>query len=80
LVGINEFFPPLKRALVGFVLGNVKKLIPKCPTPAPPLRDARKAGGRHAEKIRSNPPDIAPEDTAALQYTGGTTGVAKGAQ
>lgn len=80
LVGINEFFPPVKRALLGFVLKKIRKQIPDCPMAATPMKKALAAGGKHVGKFRQSPPDIAPEDTAALQYTGGTTGVAKGAQ
>jgi len=39
------------------------------------MRDALKAGG----KVQVKRPEVQPEDLAFLQYTGGTTGVAKGA-
>jgi acyl-CoA synthetase (AMP-forming)/AMP-acid ligase II len=39
------------------------------------MRDTLKAGA----KVKVKPAEVKPEDLAFLQYTGGTTGVAKGA-
>jgi len=80
LVGINAFFPAMKRALVSFVLKRVRKLIPRTTVAATRLAAALAAGRRHVGTLRSDPPGLAPGDTAVLQYTGGTTGVAKGAE
>lgn len=66
----------LKGALVNFVLKYVKKMVPDYDIPgAVRFNDALTLGQRHAL------PDIEidHEDIAFLQYTGGTTGVAKGA-
>ncbi len=66
----------LKGALVDFVLRHVKKLIPAWDLPgAIRLSDALAEGGRRKlERV-----EIGHDDIAFLQYTGGTTGVAKGA-
>jgi long-chain acyl-CoA synthetase len=66
----------LKGMLVDFVLRHVKKMIPAWEIPgAIRLSDALAEGGRR----KLLPVAIGHEDIAFLQYTGGTTGVAKGA-
>ncbi len=66
----------LKGVLVDFVLRHVKKMIPAWEIPAATrLSDALAEGGRR----KLEPVAIGHEDIAFLQYTGGTTGVAKGA-
>ena len=66
----------LKGRLVDFVLRRVKKVIPAWQIPgAMSLGDALAEGRRHKlERVA-----IGHDDIAFLQYTGGTTGVAKGA-
>ncbi|TKB52812.1 long-chain-fatty-acid--CoA ligase FadD [Ferrimonas aestuarii] len=65
-----------KRSLVNLVVKHVKKMIPKYDLPdAISMNAAIKRGSR----IPFNKPTIDSESTAFLQYTGGTTGVAKGA-
>ena len=65
-----------KGILVDFVLRHVKKMIPKYALPgAIRLSDALAEGRKRTlERVESGH-----EDIAFLQYTGGTTGVAKGA-
>ncbi len=66
----------LKGALVNFVVRKVKKLVPPFSLPqAVRFNDAIAQGERGS--LRQ--PDIKPDDVAVLQYTGGTTGVSKGA-
>lgn len=66
----------LKGALVNYVVRNVKKMVPAFNLPgAVRFNDAVAQGQRGALKR----PDIQPDDVAVLQYTGGTTGVSKGA-
>ena len=66
----------LKGLLVNYVVRNVKKLVPEYSLPgAVRFNDAIAKGQRGTFK----PVDIKPDDIALLQYTGGTTGVSKGA-
>ena len=65
-----------KGAIVTWAARNVKKLVPPYSIPqALAFRDVLDAGAR----LPFSPPPIAANDLAFLQYTGGTTGVAKGA-
>jgi long-chain acyl-CoA synthetase len=66
----------LKGILVDFALRHIKKMIPAWDIPgATRLSDALAEGGRR--KLEAV--ELGHEDIAFLQYTGGTTGVAKGA-
>ncbi|MGH8031579.1 MAG: long-chain fatty acid--CoA ligase [Luteimonas sp.] len=74
--GLGDLLGFPKGALVNFVLKYVKKMVPDYAIPgAIRFNDTLTLGQRHAL------PEIAidPQDIAFLQYTGGTTGVAKGA-
>lgn len=73
---VGDLFPPPKRCLVNFVIKRVKRMVPRWHLPgAVAFNAALKRGARHALQ------DVAltQDDIAFLQYTGGTTGVAKGA-
>jgi long-chain acyl-CoA synthetase len=80
---VTDFFP----ALPGFVAYNVMKywnrMIPVCSVPAVTLRDALQQGNAAIEtraiQVADYTAEIQPTDLAVLQYTGGTTGVSKGA-
>lgn len=66
----------LKGALVNYVVRNVKKMVPAYSLPgAVRFNDAVARGTKAAFKK----PDLKADDVAVLQYTGGTTGVSKGA-
>jgi long-chain acyl-CoA synthetase len=66
----------LKGYVVNFVSRHVKKMVPAYRLPnAISFAQALKQGAR----APFSPPSVAPDDMAFLQYTGGTTGVAKGA-
>ncbi len=65
-----------KRMIVNLVVKRVKKMVPAWNLPqAIELRDALIEGGRHPLQAV----EVGHEDIAFLQYTGGTTGVSKGA-
>ncbi|HHF6538264.1 TPA: long-chain-fatty-acid--CoA ligase FadD [Haemophilus influenzae] len=65
-----------KRTLVNFIVKYVKKLVPKYKLPhAVTFREVLSIG-KYRQYVC---PEISREDLAFLQYTGGTTGVAKGA-
>ncbi|USX14172.1 long-chain-fatty-acid--CoA ligase [Oxalobacteraceae bacterium OTU3CAMAD1] len=76
LVGsIGEMLGP-KGVLVNFVVRNVKRLVPPFSLPnAVRFKDALSQGGG----MKLTPVEVDQDDPAFLQYTGGTTGVAKGA-
>ena len=66
----------VKGLIVNFVVRNVKKLVPAFNLPgAIRFNDVIS----QAASLQLKKPDINPEDLAFLQYTGGTTGVSKGA-
>ncbi|RYJ59864.1 long-chain-fatty-acid--CoA ligase FadD1 [Pseudomonas songnenensis] len=73
---VADMLPPLKRMLVNAVVKHVKKMVPAYSLPkAVKLNDALALG--RGKAVREASPRS--EDVAVLQYTGGTTGVAKGA-
>jgi long-chain acyl-CoA synthetase len=66
----------LKGSLVNLVVRHVKKMVPEFDLPDAVRFNAAVAKGASAALRR---PEIKPDDVAVLQYTGGTTGVSKGA-
>ncbi|MGB2815818.1 MAG: AMP-binding protein, partial [Burkholderiaceae bacterium] len=66
----------LKGLLVNFVVRNVKKMVPEYSLP-----NAVRWSEMLADGLKQNlkPVDVGHNDVAFLQYTGGTTGVSKGA-
>ena len=74
--GVGDLLDRPKGWIVNFVLRYVKKAIPAYSLPgAVRLRAALKKGAGHQLK----PVELGLADLAFLQYTGGTTGVSKGA-
>lgn len=72
----GDHFPWAKRLVASFVVRRVKRLVPSYRLDAAiGYRRALELGRRHG----FTDPEIAPDATAFLQYTGGTTGLAKGA-
>jgi len=80
LASVVDFFPQPKQSLLKFVLKRVKKAVPACPMPAVPLPRALKLGKGHLGRGLKRGEGLTRDDTSVLQYTGGTTGVAKGAE
>jgi long-chain acyl-CoA synthetase len=65
-----------KGLIVNFVVRTMRKMVPAFSLPGhTKFNDAVSAG----RSMAFAPPDIGPGDVAVLQYTGGTTGVSKGA-
>ncbi|MCU0807902.1 MAG: long-chain-fatty-acid--CoA ligase [Candidatus Contendobacter sp.] len=73
---LGDLFPFLKRTLVNFVVKRVKKLVPawQIPGAIPFNQVLREGAGRTLTEV-----PLDHDDLAFLQYTGGTTGIAKGA-
>ena len=62
--------------IVNYVVRNVKKMVPAWDLPGHITFKDALAQGRSGTL---RPPTVGPDDIAVLQYTGGTTGVSKGA-
>ncbi|MGZ3181286.1 MAG: long-chain-fatty-acid--CoA ligase [Telluria sp.] len=76
VASMGELLGGLKGMLVDFVVRNVKKMVPEYSLPnAVRFKDALS----HARRMPFAPAAIRNTDVAFLQYTGGTTGVSKGA-
>jgi long-chain acyl-CoA synthetase len=76
LSGMGDRLGLLKGALVNYVVRNVKKMVPAYSLPgAVRFNDALDKGAGRTLQAAA----IGPDDVAVLQYTGGTTGVSKGA-
>lgn len=73
---VGDMLSPLKRLLVNTVVKHVKKMVPAYSIPGMVKFNDTMAQGRSLSFTEATP---TAEDIAVLQYTGGTTGVAKGA-
>ena len=73
---LGDLFPGAKRLLVNAAVKYVKKLVPAYSLPD--AIEFRQALARGAEKLLPDA-ELSGQETAFLQYTGGTTGVSKGA-
>lgn len=76
LTSVGDMLPAPKRWIVNFAVKYIKKIVP-----AHSLGNTLKfndvlSGGNSQRYVR---PNVSPSDIAFLQYTGGTTGVSKGA-
>ncbi len=76
VTGIGDMLGFPKGQITNFVIRHVKKMVPPWKLPgALPFNEIIRAGG----SLKLDPVDVIGEDIAFLQYTGGTTGVSKGA-
>jgi len=65
-----------KGLIVNFVVRTIRRMVPIYSLPGHiKFNDALSAG----QSMTFSPPELGPSDVAVLQYTGGTTGIAKGA-
>ena len=80
LVQLTEFFPRYVAGTVRLVQRVWNRTLPPITFPATRLAEALRRGTARMPADRSDYwRDLGPEDVAVLQYTGGTTGVSKGA-
>jgi long-chain acyl-CoA synthetase len=76
VTGIGDLLGFPKGPITNFVIRRVKKMVPAYSLPgAVRFNEALARGGG----LELDPVDVAGDDVAFLQYTGGTTGVSKGA-
>jgi len=76
ITDIGDLLGGFKGTLINFVVKSIKKMVPKYDLPgAKKFKDALMIGA----DIKFEKPVITNDDIAFLQYTGGTTGVSKGA-
>src|SRR5271157_4184575 len=76
VTGVGDLLGPARRLMTNFVVRRVRHAVPPWNLPqAAPFRRALALGRSEAVEF----PQVEPNDLAFLQYTGGTTGVPKGA-
>ncbi|MCG9696833.1 long-chain-fatty-acid--CoA ligase FadD [Shewanella sp. Isolate11] len=76
LTGLGDLLSGPKRTLVNFVVKYIKRMVPKYHLPHAISMRKSLSKGRRLQYVK---PVIQGDDIAFLQYTGGTTGVSKGA-
>ncbi len=78
-VKISEFFPSVVAGVIRLVQKVWSRTLPKITVQHTPFQQALDMGSKTTADVPSYYKDVNLETTAALQYTGGTTGVSKGA-
>jgi long-chain acyl-CoA synthetase len=76
VTGAGDLLAFPKSAAVNFLVRHVRRHVPEWSLPEAVSFGYALGQGRYENRV---PVDVGPEDIAFLQYTGGTTGVAKGA-
>ncbi len=74
---LGDMLGGLKGMIVNFVVKNIKKMVPSYHLPGAISFNSALEKGASSHYTK---PEISINDIAVLQYTGGTTGIAKGAQ
>ncbi|MCY4746088.1 long-chain-fatty-acid--CoA ligase [Pelomonas sp. UHG3] len=76
LAAMGDMLGLVKGSIVNYVVRKVKKMVPAFELPGAVRFNDALAKGR---SLTYKAPKLGPDDIAVLQYTGGTTGVSKGA-
>ena len=76
LAAMGDLLGGLKGTVVNYVVRHVKHMVPAFELPGAVRFNEALSRGRH---LPWTAPTVGPDDIAVLQYTGGTTGVSKGA-
>jgi long-chain acyl-CoA synthetase len=76
IAAMGDMLGLLKGAIVNHVVRRVKKMVPAYALPGAIRFNDTLSRGR---RMSYTAPQVGPDDIAVLQYTGGTTGVSKGA-
>jgi len=79
VAAMGDMLGLVKGALVNHVVRRVKKLVPAYTLPGSVAATRFKDVLAKGRRMTLTPPKLGPDDIAVLQYTGGTTGVSKGA-
>ena len=81
VAAVTEFFPAIPNAIVRSVQKVWSQVLPPIEVPHVRLGKALQLGrtGAASGEVKGYWKSVVPSDIAALQYTGGTTGVSKGA-
>jgi long-chain acyl-CoA synthetase len=77
-LALTDFFAPVSKVAMNFVLRHVKKMGRPLAVANVSMAAALKRGARHATPVADYAPDRTADEDAIYQYSGGTTGVSKG--
>ncbi len=76
VASMGDLLGMMRGTIVNLIVRWAKKMVPAYALPGATRFNASIAAGKG---MRLNEPQVGPDDVALLQYTGGTTGLAKGA-
>ena len=78
-VKVAEYFPGVVAGVIRMVQKVWSRTLPKVTVSHTKFKQAIKLGSNHATEVVEYQKELSSDSIAALQYTGGTTGVSKGA-